>query len=100
MGARASGVVVLSYYLVLAGVSCLGAGDISTWEWSKLCMMAPVFSTDEAWTEVINILTVAAIRFEMLSTAHRSQVGQQLAWSQDWQVVGTVEWTCAEQPGL
>ncbi|XP_072203196.1 DALR anticodon-binding domain-containing protein 3 [Excalfactoria chinensis] len=29
---------------------------------------------DEAWTEVINILTVAAIRFEMLSTAHRSQI--------------------------
>uniref|UniRef100_A0A8D2M5W6 DALR anticodon binding domain containing 3 n=1 Tax=Zonotrichia albicollis TaxID=44394 RepID=A0A8D2M5W6_ZONAL len=30
---------------------------------------------DEAWTEVIDTLTVAAIRFEMLSTAHRSQVG-------------------------
>ncbi|NXJ62627.1 DALD3 protein, partial [Rostratula benghalensis] len=29
---------------------------------------------DEAWTEVINTLTVAAIRFEMLSTAHRSQI--------------------------
>lgn len=29
---------------------------------------------DEAWTEVIDILTVAAIRFEMLSTAHRSQI--------------------------
>ncbi|NXK57040.1 DALD3 protein, partial [Chauna torquata] len=29
---------------------------------------------DEAWTEVINILTVAAIRFEMLSTAPRSQI--------------------------
>uniref|UniRef100_A0A669P3K9 DALR anticodon binding domain containing 3 n=1 Tax=Phasianus colchicus TaxID=9054 RepID=A0A669P3K9_PHACC len=28
----------------------------------------------EAWTEVIDILTVAAIRFEMLSTAHRSQI--------------------------
>uniref|UniRef100_A0A8C5IYK4 DALR anticodon binding domain containing 3 n=1 Tax=Junco hyemalis TaxID=40217 RepID=A0A8C5IYK4_JUNHY len=41
----------------------------------KLCMMAPTFSTDEAWTEVIDTLTVAAIRFEMLSTAHRSQVG-------------------------
>uniref|UniRef100_A0A8C5IWP7 DALR anticodon binding domain containing 3 n=1 Tax=Junco hyemalis TaxID=40217 RepID=A0A8C5IWP7_JUNHY len=56
-------------------VSCLGAGGFSTWEWSKLCMMAPTFSTDEAWTEVIDTLTVAAIRFEMLSTAHRSQVG-------------------------
>ncbi|CAM9345803.1 unnamed protein product [Bubo scandiacus] len=29
---------------------------------------------DEAWTEVIDSLTVAAIRFEMLSTAHRSQI--------------------------
>ncbi|NXV78855.1 DALD3 protein, partial [Atlantisia rogersi] len=29
---------------------------------------------DEAWTEVIDALTVAAIRFEMLSTAHRSQI--------------------------
>ncbi|NXD81703.1 DALD3 protein, partial [Halcyon senegalensis] len=29
---------------------------------------------DEAWTEVIDALTVAAIRFELLSTAHRSQV--------------------------
>ncbi|KAF1488663.1 DALR anticodon-binding domain-containing protein 3, partial [Pygoscelis antarcticus] len=29
---------------------------------------------DEAWTEVIDTLTAAAIRFEMLSTAHRSQV--------------------------
>ncbi|NXL33947.1 DALD3 protein, partial [Glaucidium brasilianum] len=29
---------------------------------------------DEAWTEVINGLTAAAIRFEMLSTAHRSQI--------------------------
>ncbi|XP_042655570.1 DALR anticodon-binding domain-containing protein 3 [Tyto alba] len=29
---------------------------------------------DEAWTEVIDTLTVAAIRFEMLSTAHRSQI--------------------------
>ncbi|XP_075570287.1 LOW QUALITY PROTEIN: DALR anticodon-binding domain-containing protein 3 [Pelecanus crispus] len=29
---------------------------------------------DEAWTEVIDTLTVAAIRFEMLSTAHRSQL--------------------------
>ncbi|XP_010122064.1 PREDICTED: DALR anticodon-binding domain-containing protein 3, partial [Chlamydotis macqueenii] len=28
----------------------------------------------EAWTEVIDTLTVAAIRFEMLSTAHRSQI--------------------------
>uniref|UniRef100_A0A8C8E765 DALR anticodon binding domain containing 3 n=1 Tax=Otus sunia TaxID=257818 RepID=A0A8C8E765_9STRI len=27
-----------------------------------------------AWTEVIDSLTVAAIRFEMLSTAHRSQI--------------------------
>ncbi|RMB98938.1 hypothetical protein DUI87_24483 [Hirundo rustica rustica] len=74
MGARASAVVVLSYYLVLAGVSCLGAGDISMLECSKLCMMAPAFSTDEAWTEVIDALTVAAIKFEMLSTAHRSQI--------------------------
>lgn len=88
IGARAGGLVVLNHCLVLAEVSCLGAGDISTWEWSKLCMMAPTFSTDEAWTEVIDTLTVAAIRFEMLSTAHRSQVGQQLAWSQGWQVVG------------
>ncbi|XP_065701789.1 DALR anticodon-binding domain-containing protein 3 [Patagioenas fasciata] len=29
---------------------------------------------DEAWTEVIDTLTAAAIRFEMLSTAHRSQI--------------------------
>ncbi|XP_065605793.1 DALR anticodon-binding domain-containing protein 3 [Cyrtonyx montezumae] len=29
---------------------------------------------DEAWTEVIDTLTVAAIRFEMLSTAHRSKI--------------------------
>ncbi|NXY76898.1 DALD3 protein, partial [Glareola pratincola] len=29
---------------------------------------------DESWTEVIDTLTVAAIRFEMLSTAHRSQI--------------------------
>ncbi|NWU97459.1 DALD3 protein, partial [Upupa epops] len=29
---------------------------------------------DEAWTDVIDTLTVAAIRFEMLSTAHRSQI--------------------------
>uniref|UniRef100_A0A8B9SGF9 DALR anticodon binding domain containing 3 n=1 Tax=Anas platyrhynchos TaxID=8839 RepID=A0A8B9SGF9_ANAPL len=30
-------------------------------------------ASDEAWTEVIDTLTVAAIRFELLSTAHRSQ---------------------------
>ncbi|NXQ47725.1 DALD3 protein, partial [Catharus fuscescens] len=29
---------------------------------------------DEAWTEVIDTLTVAAIRFELLSTAHRGQI--------------------------
>ncbi|XP_051483606.1 DALR anticodon-binding domain-containing protein 3 [Apus apus] len=29
---------------------------------------------DEAWTEVIDTLTAAAIRFEILSTAHRSQI--------------------------
>ncbi|KFP56770.1 DALR anticodon-binding domain-containing protein 3, partial [Cathartes aura] len=29
---------------------------------------------DEAWTEVIDTLAVAAIRFEMLSTAHQSQI--------------------------
>ncbi|NXH52037.1 DALD3 protein, partial [Rhabdornis inornatus] len=29
---------------------------------------------DEAWTEVIDTLTVAAIRFELLSTAHRNQI--------------------------
>ncbi|XP_050568742.1 DALR anticodon-binding domain-containing protein 3 [Cygnus atratus] len=29
---------------------------------------------DEAWTEVIDTLTAAAIRFELLSTAHRSQL--------------------------
>ncbi|XP_062441706.1 DALR anticodon-binding domain-containing protein 3 [Rhea pennata] len=29
---------------------------------------------DEAWTEVIDVLTAAAIKFEMLSTAHRSQI--------------------------
>lgn len=92
--------VVLNYCLVLAGVSGLGAGNISTWEWTKLSMMAPTFSIDEAWKEVIDTLTVAAIRFEMLSTAHRSQVGQRLAWSQGWQAVGRVEWICAEQPGL
>uniref|UniRef100_A0A8C4U9P6 DALR anticodon binding domain-containing protein n=1 Tax=Falco tinnunculus TaxID=100819 RepID=A0A8C4U9P6_FALTI len=45
-----------------------------TLEWSRLCVMPLVFSTDEAWTEVIDTLTVAAIRFEMLSTAHRSQI--------------------------
>lgn len=44
-------------------------------------MMPPVFSTDEAWTEVTDTLTVAAIRFEMLSTAHRSQVGEQFVQS-------------------
>uniref|UniRef100_A0A8C2U2B7 DALR anticodon binding domain containing 3 n=1 Tax=Coturnix japonica TaxID=93934 RepID=A0A8C2U2B7_COTJA len=38
-----------------------------------------VLSADEAWTEVIDILTVAAIRFEMLSTAHRSQVGHSIS---------------------
>lgn len=42
-------------------------------------MMPPAFSADEAWTEVIDTLAVAAIRFEMLSTAHRSQVGQRFA---------------------
>uniref|UniRef100_A0A8C3V6N8 DALR anticodon binding domain containing 3 n=1 Tax=Catharus ustulatus TaxID=91951 RepID=A0A8C3V6N8_CATUS len=39
-----------------------------------LCMMAPALFTDEAWTEVIDTLTVAAIRFELLSTAHRGQI--------------------------
>lgn len=63
------------YYLVLAEVSCLGAWGYQ-YMGMELCMMAPMFSTDEAWTEVIDTLTVAAIRFEMLSTAHRSQVGQ------------------------
>ncbi|XP_057253353.1 DALR anticodon-binding domain-containing protein 3 [Pezoporus wallicus] len=29
---------------------------------------------DEAWTEVIDTLTAAAVRFEMLSTAHCSQI--------------------------
>uniref|UniRef100_A0A8C3D7S3 Uncharacterized protein n=1 Tax=Corvus moneduloides TaxID=1196302 RepID=A0A8C3D7S3_CORMO len=33
------------------------------------------FHSAHTWTEVIDTLTVAAIRFEMLSTAHRSQVG-------------------------
>ncbi|NWI64444.1 DALD3 protein, partial [Todus mexicanus] len=33
---------------------------------------------DEAWNEVIDTLTVAAIRFEMLSTAHRSQIALDL----------------------
>uniref|UniRef100_A0A8V5GVU7 Uncharacterized protein n=1 Tax=Melopsittacus undulatus TaxID=13146 RepID=A0A8V5GVU7_MELUD len=37
-------------------------------------LMPSAFSTDEAWTEVIDTLTAAAIRFEMLSTAHRSQI--------------------------
>uniref|UniRef100_A0A8C0EAH6 DALR anticodon binding domain containing 3 n=1 Tax=Bubo bubo TaxID=30461 RepID=A0A8C0EAH6_BUBBB len=32
------------------------------------------FHPTVAWTEVIDSLTVAAIRFEMLSTAHRSQI--------------------------
>ncbi|KAL8212808.1 UNVERIFIED_CONTAM: hypothetical protein K2H54_058814 [Gekko kuhli] len=31
-------------------------------------------SQDEAWTETISVLTSAAIRFEMLSTAHRNQI--------------------------
>ncbi|TFK11553.1 growth hormone secretagogue receptor type 1 [Platysternon megacephalum] len=29
---------------------------------------------DDSWTEIINVLTSAAIRFEMLSTAHQSQI--------------------------
>lgn len=62
--------------------------------------MPPVFSTDEAWTEVIDTLTAAAIRFEMLSTAHRSQVGQQFVQSRGRQAVGIPEQLCAEQPGL
>ncbi|KAF4789482.1 DALR anticodon-binding domain-containing protein 3 [Turdus rufiventris] len=65
---------VIKYGELAQGVSCLDAGDISTWEWSKLCMMAPTLFTDEAWTEVIDTLTVAAIRFELLSTAHRGQI--------------------------
>lgn len=64
-----------------SGGSRLGAGGDITWEWSELCVMPPVFSTDEAWTEVTDTLTVAAIRFEMLSTAHRSQVGEQFVQS-------------------
>ncbi|XP_019392543.1 PREDICTED: DALR anticodon-binding domain-containing protein 3 [Crocodylus porosus] len=34
---------------------------------------------DESWTEVIRVLTSAAIRFEMLSAAHRSQITLDLA---------------------
>ncbi|XP_059572092.1 DALR anticodon-binding domain-containing protein 3 isoform X2 [Alligator mississippiensis] len=34
---------------------------------------------DESWTEVSRVLTSAAIRFEMLSTAHRSQITLDLA---------------------
>lgn len=82
------------------GVPAWVLGGDSTWEWSKLCVMPPAFSADEAWTEVIDTLTVAAIRFEMLSTAHRSQVGQEFMQSQGRQTVGTVERLCAEQPGL
>uniref|UniRef100_A0A8D0FH23 DALR anticodon binding domain containing 3 n=1 Tax=Strix occidentalis caurina TaxID=311401 RepID=A0A8D0FH23_STROC len=37
------------------------------------------FHPTVAWTEVIDSLTVAAIRFEMLSTAHRSQVGHSIS---------------------
>lgn len=80
---------VLSYSWVLG---------VSVWEWSRLCMMAPPFSTDEAWTEVIDTLAGAAIRFEMLSTAHRSQVGQQLAQSQGWQAVGTAGGSVLSSP--
>jgi len=61
--------------------------------------MPPAF-TDEAWTEVIDTLTVAAIRFEMLTTAHRSQVGERFAQSQGRQAVGMLEQLRAEQPGL
>uniref|UniRef100_A0A8C3CNB6 DALR anticodon binding domain containing 3 n=1 Tax=Cairina moschata TaxID=8855 RepID=A0A8C3CNB6_CAIMO len=46
-------------------VSCRGC--------SERCLTPPSCPADEAWTEVIETLTVAAIRFELLSTAHRSQ---------------------------
>uniref|UniRef100_A0A8B9CQD5 DALR anticodon binding domain containing 3 n=1 Tax=Anser brachyrhynchus TaxID=132585 RepID=A0A8B9CQD5_9AVES len=49
-----------------ADVSCRGC--------SELCLTPPAFPADEAWTEVVDTLTVAAIRFELLSTAHRSQL--------------------------
>uniref|UniRef100_A0A7M4FI57 DALR anticodon binding domain containing 3 n=1 Tax=Crocodylus porosus TaxID=8502 RepID=A0A7M4FI57_CROPO len=39
----------------------------------------PLLCTDESWTEVIRVLTSAAIRFEMLSAAHRSQITLDLA---------------------
>uniref|UniRef100_A0A8B9QB26 DALR anticodon binding domain containing 3 n=1 Tax=Apteryx owenii TaxID=8824 RepID=A0A8B9QB26_APTOW len=49
-----------------------GGGNVGM---ERAVHVAPlVFSADEAWTEVIDVLTAAAIRFEMLSTAHRSQI--------------------------
>lgn len=58
-------------------------------------MMPPAFSADEAWTEVIDTLTVAAIRFEMLSTAHRSQVGQRFAQTRGGQAQEALQQPCA-----
>lgn len=59
-----------------------------TWYHTACSIPTCVLSADEAWTEVIDILTVAAIRFEMLSTAHRSQVEQPRA---------AVQWEAGKQ---
>ncbi|XP_060095372.1 DALR anticodon-binding domain-containing protein 3 [Heteronotia binoei] len=61
--ASASPVTILQYFQLrhsqMYEASVLKYGDLSQ---------------DEAWTETISVLTSAAIRFEMLSTAHRNQI--------------------------
>ncbi|XP_077181046.1 DALR anticodon-binding domain-containing protein 3 isoform X2 [Paroedura picta] len=61
--ATASPVTILQYFQLrhsqLYEASVLKYGDLSQ---------------DEAWTETISVLTSAAIRFEMLSTAHQNQI--------------------------
>ncbi|XP_015277609.1 PREDICTED: DALR anticodon-binding domain-containing protein 3 [Gekko japonicus] len=61
--AAASPVTILQYFQLrhsqMYEASVLKYGDLSQ---------------DEAWTETISVLTSAAIRFEMLSTAHRNQI--------------------------
>lgn len=72
-----------------SGVFLPGALEMAATRYHTACSIPTcVLSADEAWTEVIDILTVAAIRFEMLSTAHRSQVGQPGA---------AVQWEAGEQ---
>uniref|UniRef100_A0A674J123 Uncharacterized protein n=1 Tax=Terrapene triunguis TaxID=2587831 RepID=A0A674J123_9SAUR len=40
----------------------------------ELHVLCHIFCADDSWTEIISVLTSAAIRFEMLSTAHQSQI--------------------------